>query len=465
MNIAFIIPPSPGKKKIIRLIDCSHEAKADYLWQPNDFMIISSLLSPEDDAALIDGTADELGEEDFFSQLDRVKPDMLFFALSGVCWESDYYYFNKTRQFFNSTPFYVIGDIFQEQAYLEYILRECDGVVVNPYMLDIERMSDAGRNEKKELPGVWTKPLNDRRYMDTGMRFTGGYPRHELFLKKNYVFPFARHFRFATVTTMWGCPFACSYCPDSRFQPVVRPWQDIIRELAYLESLRIKELFFADKTFGYPAENITPLLKEMAGRFDFSWSCYFNPKLYRPEFLELMKAAGCHTMIVGIDSADTEMLGKYQRYVDKETIVALLSHADSLNMSVCGDFIIGLEQESEADIMSTIRFAMDLPLDFASFNIAAPLPGSELRRKAVTAGKMVFGKEGYDTLSHRGDLGISAVAYEKLRQLRNKAVRKFYLRPAYIIKRLRKTASAEHFLIQFRQMRAMFRKAGGFRIS
>ena len=71
MNYLFINPPS-SKKKYIRLIDCSHEAKASYLWQPNDFMIISSYFKEQDYYYLIDGTVDELDEESFYKEVKNV---------------------------------------------------------------------------------------------------------------------------------------------------------------------------------------------------------------------------------------------------------------------------------------------------------------------------------------------------------------------------------------------------------
>lgn len=455
MHLTFIIPPSPQHRNIIRLIDCSHEAKANYLWQPSDFMLISALLGPDDRASLIDGTADRLDEAEFFRLVAGSGPDLVVFALSGVCWESDYRYFQRTRACLPDTPFYVIGDIFQEEAYLSQILQECDGVVMNPFLPDLKKMLTPPRRSGKGLAGV-SSAVPAPVFPDGAV--SRAIPRHELFLKRGYVFPLARHRRFATVTTAWGCPFACSYCPDSNFQPVVRPWQVVLRELEYLETLQVKELFFADKAFGHPRENVIPLLEEMTGRFSFSWSCYFHPQMYRAELLELMRAAGCHTLIVGIESANAEALKRYNRHVDKGRIVELITHADRLGMSVCGDFILGLEHESEADMLATTRFARELPLDFASFNIAAPLPGSAFRRRAVESGAMVFGAEGYDTLSHRGEPGISTVGYERLRALRNRAARQFYLRPSYLVRRLRKTASLEHFVLQLNQMLGMVMK-------
>lgn len=457
MNIAFVIPPSPRKRKIIRLIDCSHEAKADYLWQPNDFMIISSLLGAEDNAVLIDGTANKLDEGYFYELLQGLQPDLVFFALSGVCWESDYQFFLKTSELFKSSRLYVIGDIFQEQEYLACILRVCDGVVFNPFLLHLNGMAEIRGAGERALPGVRTKPVMGGESVEKAI-VSSNFPRHELFLKKSYRFPFARHFRFATVTTLWGCPFSCSYCPDSHFLPVVRCWDVVVKELEHLEMLGVRELFFADKTFGYPADNIIPLLEVMATKFKFSWTCYFHPQMYDGKLLEMMRAAGCHTLIVGIESADPDGLSRYNRKVDKGRVEELTSHAACLGMDVCGDFIIGLEHETEEDIRKTLHYALQLPLDYASFNIAAPFPGTDIRKKAISSGKMTFGQEGYDTLSHAGELGISSVSYEQIRCLRNKAVIRFYLRPSYILRRMKKTASFEHFLIQCRQMLGICKK-------
>jgi len=460
MNIILAIPPSPGKNNIIRMIDCSHEAKANYLWQPNDFMIITSLLNLADGVAFIDGTADGLSEEDYLRELKNMTGDLLIFALSSVCWESDHAYFLKTRKQFPSIPFYVLGDVFLEESYQCHILKDCDGIVFNPYTLDLPAMARKPEpSGTRTLPGVCTAP-GQKVFPEAkkAVLTAGTTPRHELFLKKGYRFPFARHYVFATVTTLWGCPFSCSYCTDSNFAPLVRSAQDVLRELEYVQGLGIKELFFADKVFGFSAQNVYPLLEAMATQFQFSWSCYFHPQLYDPRLLDMMKAAGCHTIITGIDSADVPSLQRYRRVVGPHKIDELIAQANRLNISICADFILGLEHETEGDIRKTIQYALDLPIDFASFNIAAPLPGSDIRRTVQSAGKLHFGREGFDTSGRSGILGNANIDAEQLRALRKIAFRRFYLRPSYLLKRLRKTSSFEHFMIQFQEMLTMIRK-------
>ncbi len=454
MKILLIIPPSPDHRQIVRMIDCSHESKANYLWQPNDFIIITSLLKPRDEVVLIDGTADALSDEEFFRVCQQAQGDIIFFALSSVCWKSDYEFFERSKTFFQDIPIYVIGDIFVERDYQQMMLKECDGIVFQPYLLNLEKMIE----RKPPLPGVYTE-ISDPDISERAKQITlvnSSVPHHEIFLKPGYRFPFAKHFKFATVTAMWGCPFTCSYCTNSKFPPAVRRYSDILRELEYLKKLGIKELFFADKVFGYPYSNSIPLLEEMSQRFRFSWTCYFHPQLYKAKLLDLMHAAGCHTIITGIDSLNLPSLQQYHRTVEQEKLDALLTHANRLKMSVCADFIIGLEHETEEDIIQTLEGAIKLPIDFASFNIATPLPGSSIRAKARKEGKLQFGQDGFDTYGRDDVLGNENVTGERIKQLRRKAILKFYLRPSYLLKRLRKTSSLGHFLIQCLEMFFVF---------
>ena len=455
MKIVLIIPPSPDHRQIIRMIDCSHESKANYLWQPNDFLILTSLLQPSDDVSLIDGTADRLADADFWRAVQRAPGDLAVFALSSVCWNSDYAYFTQFRRLFPNLPCYVMGDIFVEQDYQQLILKECDGIIVQPYLLQLEQM----RTRQRPLPGVLTDVPGDLARgapKKTTLLEKTASPRHALFFNSRYRFPFAKRFRFATVTVTWGCPFTCSYCTDARFPPAVRGYADVLNELAELEKLGVKELFFADKVFGYPTNNSMPLLEEMARRFRFSWTCYFHPQLYQEQLLNLMHAAGCHTIITGIDTLDLPSLQQYHRIVHQEKLDALLAHANRSNMSICADFIIGLEHETEADILKTLAGALQLPLDFASFNIATPLPGSTIRANAQQAGKLRFGQDGFDTYGRNDVLGNPHITGARIKQLRRQAIVSFYLRPAYLWRRLRKTSSFEHLLLQCLEMLFVF---------
>jgi len=454
MNIFFINPPS-DKKRIIRLIDCSHEAKANYLWQPNDYMIMSSLLGNDDKAYLIDGTADRMSKNEFLKRLNQnVEPHLIIYALSSVFWTSDLFYFNEIKKLFPNIPIYVIGDIFLEKEYQDYILGQCEGIISIPHIINFKKMAA----KEKNIPGIQTEIDQIIHKNNTPIKVNNfGIPKHDIFLKSGYVFPFAQHKKFTTITSVWGCPFTCSYCTDSKIAPVIRDADSVIKELEYIKKLNIKELFFADKAFGYPYSNAYLILQILKTKFRFSWSCYFHPQLYKQDLLKLMKDAGCHTIIIGIDSQNLDSLKQYKRNVQTKKLEDLIYHANDLKINVCADFILGLEHETEQDVINTVEYSLKLPLDFASFNIAAPLPGSDIRKKAFDDGTMKFGEEGFDTLGFGGVLGNKNIKKDKLIELRDMAVKKFYFRWSYFLRRILRTKSFEHFIIQLKEMIFLFR--------
>lgn len=459
MNIILVIPPSPDKRKITRFSFCSFEAKGNYLLPPLDFMAITAHLDPTDNISFVDGTCDQLSDDEYYNNISKLKGDMFFFLLSNVCWDSDYNYFQKTVKYFPGIPIFVVGDIFLDEEFREKIILECDGVVFFPYKLDLLKMLHIKNNNNDLFPGVFTKSkqaLFDQSQSITLMH--ENFPHHEIFIKHNYRFPFARHVKFSTIVFAYGCPHRCSYCGFSNMPPAVRPHTSVLKELEFLKSLGIKELFFNDSFFGYYKKESIPLLEEMKKRFNFSWSCFTSHQIYTPELLELMHAAGCHTIIVGIESSSTESLGSYSRRFDKGKLESLITHASKLKISICADFIIGLEDETEEDMWNTINYGLKLPLDFASFNVIVPAPGSSVRENLKKKGIPTSELVNFDALGRSGCIGNKHLSGERILKLRNKAVKKFYLRPSLLFRRLRKTSSWEHFKIQFQEMISILRK-------
>ena len=99
--------------------------------------------------------------------------------------------------------------------------------------------------------------------------------------------------------------------------------------------------------------------------------------------MELMKATGCHTLVTGIDSHDFSLLKKYGRPITKEILLKFLENCKELKIDVCGDFVLGFEEEDEDSILKTIDFAINCKIDYASFNSANPLFGTVIREQKL----------------------------------------------------------------------------------
>lgn len=459
MQLLFINPPSKNNKQFVRLIDCSHEAKASYLWQPNDFMIISSYLTESDEGFLLDGTCDRMSDDLFYKKLEEYKKidvDLIFFATGSACYYDDLEYFKSIRKIFFEKTICVLGDVFVEKNFREDILdNDADGIVYKPYNLELEKIIKIRRKkldkENIEIDCLITDPQNHPFFKQSKKlsMIDSNLPRHKLF-KKNYSWPFLTTKNFTTLTTMWGCTYSCSYCTSGIMHPISRTNESIIKEIRHIKKLGFKEIQFFDKVFGVPKVDRKILLKQIIDEELFMpFSCYFHPSMYDPEFLDLMKNAGCHTIIVGIDSADLESLAKYKRKVSEKTLNELIDHANRININICADFIIGLPHETEEDVMKTIDYSKRIKIDYASFNIAAPLPGSSFREDAIKENK-IKSLDLADTL--HTNYSSKFISSQKLVDIRRKANFQFYFRLSMILKRLLRLKSFEHLRIQFTQM-------------
>lgn len=458
-KVLLINPPSPEGRKFTRNSDCASESKGNYLWQPSDFLLLSGLFDESVEVVFVDAIADLLTKEQTL-QKSMVKPDLIITSVIDALWNNDLDFLKSLRSYHPEVSILCFGDALLEKLNVFAALEFADGVISSPLTLFIDQVTDWSRQSIKDNSGFigLLNIKSETKALKASIQGRSLKPRHELFLHPRYRWPFSTYKKYTTITTNWGCPYSCSYCTASNLSSIYRKADEIINEMKKIKTLGIKEIYFSDKSFGLPKVNTTCILEEMIKHnFKFSWSTYFHPNQYSSEFFELMKAAGCHTIIIGIESRNFEQLRKMGRVISEEKLNELIAHANRLKINICGDFIIGLPEENELDVLSTIEYSKELNIDFASFNIATPLPNTYFRTIALNMGRMKEGEHHFDTTGKSNVLDTNYIEASRLLELRNKAVKSFYLRPNYIIKRISRLRGFEHFVIQLQEMLELFK--------
>jgi uncharacterized radical SAM superfamily protein len=456
-SVYFLNPPSKKNRKLIRNFDCATESKGNYLYQPYDFLLLSSHFEDEE-VVLIDAIAQELGTEEVFRMIE--KPEAFIIALTDTNWEEDFSFLKTLKEKYSDTPIYVFGDSFIEKKAVDSVAPFVTRILANPLEVDL-RSHILGNKSKDNVSGFIAEDTYTRTNLKAPVEVSIRIPKHNKFLLPEYRWPFSLRKKYTTVFTAWGCPYSCSYCVVSSFPNLYRNYREIIKELKYVKSIGLKEIYIGDRSFGLPRNNTINLLKEMVSqKFNFTWSSYFHPNQYDKELLDLMKESGCHTIIIGIESADFDSLKKYGRNVKADRFYALIEHCKRIGIHICGDFMIGLPGETRHDILKTIDFSKKLKLDYASFNIAAPLAGSSLRKDAILDGRIGDGEEKhFDSFGYNKVLSNGVLSSKEILDLRNFAVRTFYLRPWYLLKSFTRIRSLEHLMIQLEEMFEIFKKS------
>lgn len=241
------------------------------------------------------------------------------------------------------------------------------------------------------------------------------------------------------VATSIGCPGKCTFCFSGMHGSKIRSYS-AERVVKLIEMLirdhGIKEVSFYDDTFTWNRSRVVKICELLIeGKVDVTWSCFARVDTVDPELLLLMKKAGCHQLSFGIESADEDVLGTLQKNIGLKKIHSALKWCKEIGIDIRAAFILGSPGETKEQMEKTIRLAKQLKVDYAMFNIMTPYPGSQIYCEADREGRLLHKNwELYDLSS--AILKTDSASAEEIEELYKKAYKSFYLRPAYIFKRL-----------------------------
>ena len=276
-------------------------------------------------------------------------------------------------------------------------------------------------------------------------------PRHELFPTNGYQFSFAREARFATTITDYGCPYPCTFCVIGTLGFATRPIDDVLEEIDHLRAAGTTEIFFLDQTFGVKRSRALELCRAFEERGDLSWTAFTRPDTGDDELLGAMRRAGCHTVILGVESADDAVLARTRKGYTTREVRAGISAAQRAGLRTVGTFIIGLPEDTHESLQATLDFAIELDLDFMSLNVAVPRFATSFRAEALELGLAEEGELVMDQGGEETFLPTAAMDRAQVLRLKKSMVRRFYLRPGYVWRRLKSVKSVDELRRQARE--------------
>lgn len=449
----------PGDKLYIRDYYCSFSSKADYYWPPQDLIGLSGILNKDYEILVVDAIINRLTEEEVLEIVSKSEAQALIFTTGTATLQSDFRLAKTLKQKTGITLIasagifkFVWQDIFRKYGFL-------DAVLLDYAELDI--LSFVAGERGVPLRGLVYRKNGD--FMESEdrlpLKFSLPVPRHDLFDLPKYKSPLAKNFPFAVVITSLGCPYTCAFCTAGAFGFRLRDVDNVIEELECLARLGVKELLFQDPTFTLSTKRVTEMCRKMVeSGFEFTWSCNADIRSLNEDKIRAMKMAGCHTVSVGIESGDDEILKKYSKMITVDQIKAGIRLMNRYKIRILGYFIIGLPGEDRESILKTIELAKGLDLDYASFAIATPDIGTRLREEALRENWMDAEADVFDSTAYPV-IVTGQLTKKDVWDLRKKAVRSFYLRPSFIWKRLRQIRSFKDVKTAVNNAISLFQKS------
>ena len=449
MRVLLLNPP--GREIYIRDYFCSKTTKSNYYFHPVDLLALSGTLAQEHEVAVLDCIAERLTPEAAHERIDEASPDAILSLVGSVSWDEDRAFLAIEAK--AQRRIFAIGDVLHESAE--------ERLADEPWLeaiLDDFTTRDAlhllARDEAPILRATWRRPdgsIHHRNEPRKGREHRLPRPRHELFPKSGYHFSFARKTPFATLLTDYGCPWPCTFCVISTLGHSTRPIPDVLEELDHLRAQGTHELFIADQTFGVHRHRALELCRALQERGDLSWTAFTRPDLADDELLSAMQSAGCHTLIMGVESADEAVLAATRKGYTTDIVHAAFARARSHNLRTVGTFVIGLPEETEASLSQTLDLALSLDLDYMSLNVAVPRFGTPFRAQSIAAGLTDPTNLTMDQSGATIALPTHSLTQAQLARQKRRMIRRFYLRPRYLLRRALSTTGPRALLSEARE--------------
>ncbi|HTZ11841.1 MAG TPA: radical SAM protein [Candidatus Margulisiibacteriota bacterium] len=260
-----------------------------------------------------------------------------------------------------------------------------------------------------------------------------------------------------------GCPNQCIFClwpqvihgTRYRLRSPGNVVDEIERDIKLCpQVLKGGEFFFEDDTFTVNKERASLICEEIMRRnLKITFSVNARADTADIGMFKTMKRAGCRELLVGFESGEQEVLDQAHKNITLAQSRHFMEAAREAKLAVHGCFVIGLPGETEESARKTIEFALSLKCDTLQFSGAVPFPGTEFFRLCEEKGwlKSKDWQRWLGEGEQRGVVEYPGLSQERIDYYVDLGLRRFYLRPSYMLK----------FLFSTRNTSDLYRKLRG----
>lgn len=439
-KVFLIYPPSPILNREDRCQQPTKELLVIPPLPPTDLMYLAAISeSCGYDAKISDYS---LGGN-FFDDLLEYAPDYLVANIAMPTFKTDMEALAKAKELLPSVKVIVKG-----APFLTY---NTNVTYENPFV-DYVIFGEAEYTLKDILEGIPNKDILGICYTDENFQSVKNDPRPFIENLDELPFP-ARHlidnslYRRpdnnqvqAVVKVSRGCPYHCFFClatPVAGEKVRMRSADNIVNEIKEcIEKYKISNFIFWSDIFNIDKTWTINLCKKIIDNgLRITWSANTRANTMDDEMAFWMYKAGCRLCSIGVESGSQEILDKIGKKVNLDEIRNTVKILKKHRIKIYNYYVIGLPWETEETFEETIKFAIELDSNFVSFYTANPLPGTKYFAYAMInhliSGELDFANSYYEPV-----IRAHKLSKERIFALHKQALKRYYLRPKFILKTL-----------------------------
>ena len=243
-----------------------------------------------------------------------------------------------------------------------------------------------------------------------------------------------------------GCMSRCNFCvyPQTMHGHSyrMRSAENVVSELEYIADnfSDVKEIVFEDDNFTIDKDrvkNICSLMIEKNLHKRFRWLCNARVSLDF-DTMKIMKKAGCHLIIPGIESGSQQILNNIKKGTKLEQVYSYVENAKKAGLQIHACYMVGNKGETKETMQETLMLALKLKTDTAQFYPLLPFPGTEAYLWAKENGYIHGDYTDYVKEDGTSNclIDLPNLSSAEMVKFCKKKKKKYYMRPSYIFHRI-----------------------------
>lgn len=245
-----------------------------------------------------------------------------------------------------------------------------------------------------------------------------------------------------TLVTSKGCPYHCNFCiaPSIPFRAMST--ERLVEAMRYYTSLGFKDVDFYDDTFNANLKKLERFAQKVIDEgLKFTWSVRGAKVLNMSiPFLKLMKQAGLKRMQFGVESGSNRVLEVLNKDLTIEETIACFDNINAVGIESIANIMLFCPTETFEETLATVKLIHRIKPTFISVQVFMLFPPMEWYHKKVKDGLLAQSLWNEYITNPVGDTPFFTVKgaenADDLFKFRDKVVSEYYLKPAYILKRL-----------------------------
>lgn len=245
---------------------------------------------------------------------------------------------------------------------------------------------------------------------------------------------------YASIYTSLGCPYKCSFCcinapfggPGYR----TRSPSHVVAEIEHLyHEYGVRTFKITDEMFVLKPSHYLPICEGLASlpfAEELNIWAYARVDTVKPDTLLKLRRAGIRWLCLGIESGSAHVRDGSQKTIDDGDIRDVVRAIQASGISVLGNFIFGLPDDTMGSMQATLDLARSIECEYSNFYSAMAYPGSQLH-KETNPEDLPKAWSGYS--QHSRDttpLPTATVSSHDVLQFRDDAFRSYFADPAYV---------------------------------